>query len=151
MCPSYLDGDQAANGGPVIPVAPVPRDRSGAHASVDADVGIAVRFSRSVEKAPAGLAAGLSKLNSMQAPRKRSALSKLGRHARSRRRSRSAVCRPGEPAAPILELPRKEVIQPHLPVRLPCYDFTPVTSPTFDCSLPCGLGHRLRVLLASVV
>ena len=47
--------------------------------------------------------------------------------------------------------PRKEVIQPHLPVRLPCYDFTPVTSPTFDGSLPCGLGHRLRVLLASVV
>ena len=32
--------------------------------------------------------------------------------------------------------PRKEVIQPHLPVRLPCYDFTPVTSPTFDGSLP---------------
>ena len=27
--------------------------------------------------------------------------------------------------------PLKEVIQPHLPVRLPCYDFTPVTSPTF--------------------
>jgi hypothetical protein len=33
-------------------------------------------------------------------------------------------------------LPRKEVIQPHLPVRLPCYDFTPITSPTFDGSLP---------------
>ena len=48
-------------------------------------------------------------------------------------------------------LPRKEVIQPHLPVRLPCYDFTPVTSPTFDGSLPCGLGHRLRVLPAFVV
>ena len=30
-----------------------------------------------------------------------------------------------------LPLPRKEVIQPHLPVRLPCYDFVPVTSPTF--------------------
>ena len=43
-----------------------------------------------------------------------------------------------EPAAPFLELPRKEVIQPHLPVRLPCYDFTPVTSPTFDGSLPKG-------------
>ena len=28
---------------------------------------------------------------------------------------------------------RKEVIQPHLPIRLPCYDFTPVTDPTFDC------------------
>ena len=24
-----------------------------------------------------------------------------------------------------------EVIQPHLPVWLPCYDFTPVTSPAF--------------------
>jgi hypothetical protein len=47
--------------------------------------------------------------------------------------------------------PRKEVIQPQLPLRLPCYDFTPVTNPTFDGSLPCGLGHRLRVLPASVV
>ena len=28
-------------------------------------------------------------------------------------------------------LPRKEVIQPHLPIRLPCYDFTPITSFTF--------------------
>ena len=27
------------------------------------------------------------------------------------------------------KFPRKEVIQPHLPVRLPCYDFTPVTNP----------------------
>ena len=33
-------------------------------------------------------------------------------------------------------LPRKEVIQPHLPVRLPCYDFTPIMSPTFDGFLP---------------
>ena len=29
-------------------------------------------------------------------------------------------------------LPRKEVIQPHLPIRLPCYDFTPIADPTFD-------------------
>jgi hypothetical protein len=28
------------------------------------------------------------------------------------------------------------VIQPHLPVRLPCYDFTPIADPTFDGSLP---------------
>ena len=28
---------------------------------------------------------------------------------------------------------RKEVIQPHLPIRLPCYDFTPIIDPTFDC------------------
>ena len=31
---------------------------------------------------------------------------------------------------------RKEVIQPHLPIRLPCYDFTPIINPTFDCALP---------------
>ena len=30
---------------------------------------------------------------------------------------------------------RKEVIQPHLPIRLPCYDFTPVTDSTFGSSL----------------
>ena len=35
-----------------------------------------------------------------------------------------------------LNLPRKEVIQPHLPVRLPCYDFTPLTLHTFDASAP---------------
>ena len=30
---------------------------------------------------------------------------------------------------------RKEVIQPHLPIRLPCYDFTPVIDPAFGSSL----------------
>src|SRR3954453_7305162 len=36
---------------------------------------------------------------------------------------------------------RKEVIQPHLPVRLPCYDFVPIAGPTFDGSLPAnGVG-----------
>ena len=30
-------------------------------------------------------------------------------------------------------LHRKEVIQPHLPIRLPCYDLTPIIEPTFDC------------------
>ena len=29
---------------------------------------------------------------------------------------------------------RKEVIQPHLPIRLPCYDFTPVIRPAFGGS-----------------
>ena len=29
-------------------------------------------------------------------------------------------------------LRRKEVIQPHLPVRLPCYDLVPITSLTLD-------------------
>ena len=30
---------------------------------------------------------------------------------------------------------RKEVIQPHLPIRLPCYDLTPIIEPTFDSCL----------------
>ena len=41
---------------------------------------------------------------------------------------------------------RKEVIQPHLPVRLPCYDLVPIASPTFDSSPSYELGHWLRVL-----
>jgi hypothetical protein len=61
--------------------------------SVDADVGIAVQFSRSVEKAPAGLAAGLSKLNSMQAHEAPVAgsVDMLGAGAASR----TAECGPG--------------------------------------------------------
>src|SRR3954454_24262051 len=35
---------------------------------------------------------------------------------------------------------RKEVIQPHLQVRLPCYDLVPIAGPTFDGSLPQGDG-----------
>ena len=48
-------------------------------------------------------------------------------------------------------LPRKEVIQPQLPLRLPCYDFTPITDPTFDGCLHKWLAHRLRVLQTLVV
>ena len=40
---------------------------------------------------------------------------------------------------------RKEVIQPHLPIRLPCYDFTPVMNHSVASALrPCG---RLSYLL----
>ncbi len=46
---------------------------------------------------------------------------------------------------------RKEVIQPQLPLRLPCYDFTPITDPTLDGSLHKWLGPRLQVLPAFVV
>ena len=47
---------------------------------------------------------------------------------------------------------RKEVIQPHLPVRLPCYDFAPVIRLTFDISIPdeSGFGKWLRVLPTSM-
>jgi hypothetical protein len=40
---------------------------------------------------------------------------------------------------------RKEVIQPQVPLRLPCYDFTPVAEPTVVACFPCGLAQRLRV------
>ena len=36
---------------------------------------------------------------------------------------------PNQKLQPIL---RKEVIQPQVPLRLPCYDFTPVADPTVD-------------------
>ena len=40
---------------------------------------------------------------------------------------------------------RKEVIQPQVPLRLPCYDFIPVAEPTVaSCPLE-RLAHRLRV------
>ena len=50
------------------------------------------------------------------------------------RRSRRFPVRPVPDCSEILL--RKEVIQPHLPVRLPCYDFAPVTSLTLTSSLP---------------
>ncbi len=40
---------------------------------------------------------------------------------------------------------RKEVIQPQVLLRLPCYDFTPIADHTFDSCLPEGLAHRLLV------
>ena len=52
----------------------------------------------------------------------------------------------GPPCVPCKKILRKEVIQPHLPVRLPCYDFVPIASPTFDRSPQKWLGHELRVL-----
>ena len=44
-----------------------------------------------------------------------------------------------------ISLPRKEVIQPQVLLRLPCYDFTPVTGFTL------GSLDRLRVPPASMV
>ena len=68
--------------------------------------------------------------------------------AETRERMRGRARAPphgGEPAPPapaaINEPLRKEVIQPHLPVRLPCYDFVPITGPAFDRS---PWGHGLR-------
>ena len=41
----------------------------------------------------------------------------------------------------ILVIPRKEVIQPQVLLRLPCYDLVPVTGLTVDRSLP-KVGSR---------
>ena len=53
-------------------------------------------------------------------------------------------------------LPRKEVIQPHLPIRLPCYDFylvttSPQSSVSPSTADPLRLSHRLRVLPTPMV
>jgi hypothetical protein len=49
------------------------------------------------------------------------------------------------------QIPRKEVIQPQLPLRLPCYDFTPIMNPTLDRRAPEGFTTRLQVLPTFVV
>ena len=46
---------------------------------------------------------------------------------------------------------RKEVIQPLVPQRLPCYDFIPVTNRTLGVYLPCGSNQRLRVQSAPMM
>ena len=131
-----------------------------------------VQFSRAVREGVrvAGLwdvpasCAGLSKLNSMRRARARRN-AELARSGLVDVPGRSGVAFHVEPATTkvagargafpigfLLELPRKEVIQPQLPLRLPCYDFVPVTSPTLGrCPHnPCGLrlAHGLQVLPA---
>jgi len=43
------------------------------------------------------------------------------------------------------------VIQPQVPLRLPCYDFTPVTSHSLGTYLPCGLAKPLLEQLTPMV
>ena len=82
------------------------------------------------------------------------------RGVRAQVRNGRARCRAWDPAYRVFSLkvisflrclPRKEVIQPHVPVRLPCYDFTPLTLHTFDASPQIRLGRRLRVQTTRVV
>jgi len=62
---------------------------------------------------------------------------------------RRAVQTPGDstwgwrraPEGASASIPRKEVIQPQLPLRLPCYDFVPVTRPTLG-RCPLAVGPR---------
>ena len=41
-----------------------------------------------------------------------------------------------QPRSSSQKLLRKEVIQPQVPLRLPCYDFTPITDQTVGTCLP---------------
>ena len=59
------------------------------------------------------------------------------------------LCRPRERVEAFLL--RKEVIQPQVPLRLPCYDFIPVTTHTLGHYFPCGLVHALRVQVTSMM
>jgi len=119
-CPYYLDGDRIGKADPVIPVV----------------FGSTVQFSRSAKRRithEGRPTAGRPRRRSLKARQhaagpRWSRAAKFGRHARRR----VSV----ETRRHLSMLPRKEVIQPHLPVRLPCYDFTPVTGPTFDGSFP---------------
>ena len=63
-------------------------------------------------------------------------------------RSERPRARPGMARADPRALPRKEVIQPQLPLRLPCYDFVPVSSPALDACSPSekGFARRLQAL-----
>jgi len=42
------------------------------------------------------------------------------------------------------------VIQPQVPLRLPCYDFAPVMMLAFGRLAPCGFRHGLRALTTSM-
>jgi hypothetical protein len=46
---------------------------------------------------------------------------------------------------------RKEVIQPQVPLRLPCYDFIPVTAHSVGGCLHCWLARRLRLQVTSMM
>jgi hypothetical protein len=74
------------------------------------------------------LEAGLSKLNSVERRCRRCSRRPGSPDGRSHRRAGSLRSKSSG-------FPRKEVIQPQLPLRLPCYDFTPITNPTFGGSL----------------
>ncbi len=107
-------------------------------------IDVAMEFSRSARaRAPSP-----SKLNSVRncIRRDRHLFQASQVAGRPKTSNRPSACRSKSSG-----IPRKEVIQPQLPLRLPCYDFTPIIDPTFDGSLPCGLGHRLRVLPTFVV
>src|SRR5688500_3258398 len=55
----------------------------------------------------------------------------------------ASVRRRGDYPRRSLVVRRKEVIQPQVLLRLPCYDLVPIIELTFGTFLPCGLERRL--------
>ena len=70
---------------------------------------------------------------------------RLRRSAIPKNAAGELTCEWSSPRTDSTTLVRKEVIQPQVPLRLPCYDFAPVTGHTMGGCLPCGLAHRLPV------
>src|SRR4051794_40927177 len=94
-----------------------------------------MEFSRCARRiASAGLKDGKppegGQSRSLKTQQSRSSVSTYSRRAPRSGRPRAITT--GAPAAvSAAAFPRKEVIQPQLPLRLPCYDFTPITDSTF--------------------
>jgi hypothetical protein len=88
-------------------------------------------------------APGLSKLNSLGGGRERpsdAGVDVVPGEPGQRTARVPSTCR-APAAVGAAAFPRKEVIQPQLPLRLPCYDFTPITDSTFGRCLP-RVGSR---------
>jgi hypothetical protein len=152
MCPYYLDGDLGISD--EIPLGEAFRLRPVIPVSL-----ATVQFSRSEKRrSPSARARDREVGERRRTSRSLKTQQHAGRNTAGARPATCDLSGPVDIARAIargdrcpIGLPRKEVIQPQLPLRLPCYDFTPVASPTFDGSLPKGLGHRLRVLLTPMV
>jgi hypothetical protein len=82
------------------------------------------------EHPPRGAAAACTSAMTRPAPNNRCSTLE---HPLPHTRGQTGLCTDQETLTGEMLL-RKEVIQPHLPVRLPCYDLVPIASPTFDGS-----------------
>ena len=52
---------------------------------------------------------------------------------------------------PFIFILRKEVIQPQVPLRLPCYDFTPIINHTLGACLPAKAELAQQLLVQSTL